>query len=162
LSDTQQFAAFGRLLAPPTPQPAGYSTATATVTAPSIANGAAAFQTAGCHACHVLNQTTRGSPFTGQSNVTYHPLSDFAIHHMGATLTDGVTQGHASADMFRTAPLWGLGKRLFLLHDGRTSDLYTAILDHSSLDSEANTTVANFQALPTVTQQDILNYLRSL
>src|SRR5439155_690979 len=33
---------------------------------------------------------------------------------------------------FRTAPLWGLGQRLFFLHDGRTSDLFQAIQAHSS------------------------------
>ena len=33
----------------------------------------------------------------------------------------------AGGDEFRTAPLWGLGQRLFLLHDGRTSDLMAAI-----------------------------------
>ena len=33
----------------------------------------------------------------------------------------------AEGDMFRTTPLWGIGKRLFFLHDGRTSDLLQAI-----------------------------------
>jgi hypothetical protein len=44
---------------------------------------------------------------------------------------DGVSQGSAGPDQFRTAPLWGLGQRLFLLQDGRTTDLVTAILDHA-------------------------------
>jgi len=39
---------------------------------------------------------------------TYQPLSDFALHHMGSTLADGVTQGIAGPDEFRTAPLWGV------------------------------------------------------
>jgi Di-haem oxidoreductase, putative peroxidase len=42
---------------------------------------------------------------------------------MGPGLADGKSQGQAGPDEFRTAPLWGLGKRAFFLHDGRTSDL---------------------------------------
>jgi hypothetical protein len=66
------------------------------------------------------------------SNVTYHPYSDFAVHHMGSNLADGVPQGAAGPDEFRTAPLWGIGQRLFFLHDGRTSDLLQAIQAHAS------------------------------
>src|SRR5216683_5845612 len=44
----------------------------------------------------------------------------------GPGLADGVTQGQAGPREFRTAPLWGLGQRLFFLHDGRTSDLREA------------------------------------
>jgi CxxC motif-containing protein (DUF1111 family) len=54
---------------------------------------------------------------------------------MGSTLADGVTQGLAGPDQFRTAPLWGLGQRLFFLHDGRTSELREAILDHAGASS---------------------------
>ena len=34
--------------------------------------------------------------------------------------------------MFRTTPLWGIGQRLFFLHDGRTNDLLAAIAAHAS------------------------------
>jgi CxxC motif-containing protein (DUF1111 family) len=78
-----------------------------------------------------VSLTAAASPFTGMSSVTYHPYSDFALHHMGASLADGVTQGAAGPDQFRTAPLWGLGQRLFFLHDGRTTDLVQAVKDHS-------------------------------
>ena len=33
----------------------------------------------------------------------------------------------AQGDMFRTTPLWGIGQRLFFLHDGRTSDLLAGV-----------------------------------
>ena len=59
------------------------------------------------------------SKFAGMSNITYHPYSDFALHHMGSRLSDGIKQGAAGPDQFRTAPLWGLGQRIFFLHDGR-------------------------------------------
>jgi CxxC motif-containing protein (DUF1111 family) len=96
------------------------------------------------------------------SNVTYHPFSDFALHHMGQDLADGVTQGLAGADEFRTAPLWGVGQRLFFLHDGRTADLLIAIEQHRSPGSEANAVIHKFNRLSVDQQQALLNFLRSL
>jgi len=58
--------------------------------------------------------------------------------------------------------LWGLGQRIFFLHDGRTDDLGVAIQAHGSAGSEANGSIAAFNALSTLDQQDILNFLRSL
>ena len=84
------------------------------------------------------------------------------VHNMGAGLADGITQGNAQGGDWRTAPLWGLGQRLFYLHDGRTSDLTQTITAHASQGSEANAVVNNFQALPAQAQQDILNFLKSL
>jgi CxxC motif-containing protein (DUF1111 family) len=81
---------------------------------------------------------------------------------MGVRLADGITQGAAGPDEFRTAPLWGVGQRVFFLHDGRTSDLIEAITDHASPGSEANHVVRNFQALSDAEQQDLINFLRSL
>jgi CxxC motif-containing protein (DUF1111 family) len=81
---------------------------------------------------------------------------------MGNGLPDGITQGTAGPDEFRSAPLWGLSQRIFLLHDGRTTDLIQAILAHQSPGSEANGVISNFQNLAPSDQQDILNFLRSL
>jgi CxxC motif-containing protein (DUF1111 family) len=81
---------------------------------------------------------------------------------MGTGLADNVSQGNAGGDQFRTAPLWGLGQRIFLLHDGRTTNLLTVIEDHSSNGSEANTVEYNFDILSTSQKQDLLNFLRSL
>ena len=82
---------------------------------------------------------------------------------MGSKLADGVTQGSAGPDEFRTAPLWGVGQRIFFLHDGRTSDLLQAIQAHESQGSEANRVVEAFESVLSKSQkQDILNLLRSL
>jgi CxxC motif-containing protein (DUF1111 family) len=168
-SDLVNFAAFMRLSAPPAP-----ATATA-----STLNGADVFNRVGCALCHSTSLTTAASPFTGMSAVVYHPFSDFALHHMGPGLADGINQGVAGPDEFRTAPLWGVGQRLFFLHDGRTSDLLQAILDHASrgsddcrgdhdryhrrnCGSEANAVIRNFQTLNPAQVQDLLNFLRSL
>ncbi|HUA16695.1 MAG TPA: di-heme oxidoredictase family protein [Verrucomicrobiae bacterium] len=151
-SDVFNFAAFIRLSAPPAPAPATSSTQ----------NGAKLFSSIGCALCHSPALTTGPSPYTGMSSVTYSPYSDFALHHMGSGLSDGVHQGGAGPDQFRTAPLWGLGQRLFFLHDGRTSDLIQAIHSHSSNGSEANGVVRNFNKLKASQVQDLLNFLRSL
>ena len=81
---------------------------------------------------------------------------------MGKGLADGITQGEASGSQFRTAPLWGLGKRIFFLHDGRTTDLLEAIQAHDSLQSEASGSVSAFNSLSAVEKQNLLNFLRSL
>src|SRR6185369_1161630 len=109
--------------------------------------------------------TSGPSPFSGMGNVTYHPYSDFALHHMGPNLADQISQGLAGGDEFRTAPLWGLGQRIFFLHDGRTKDLEVAIRAHSSdsdrnspfPDSEANAVVRNYFNLSNSEQQAVLN-----
>ncbi len=151
-SDIVNFAAFMRLTAPPAP-------ATPTV---STQNGQTMFTRIGCSLCHSPSLTTAASVFTGMGNVTYHPFSDFAVHHMGAGLADGVTQGGAGPDQFRTAPLWGVGQRFFFLHDGRTSDLLAAIRAHAGSGSEANSVISIFNSLNSSQIQDILNFLRSL
>src|SRR5262249_45540858 len=88
--------------------------------------------------------------------------SDLLLHHMGAALADGIRQGAATSDEFRTAPLWGLGLRLFLLHDARTRDLAQAILLHNSPSSEAHAVIVNYRRLSPTDRQDLLNFLRSL
>lgn len=151
-SDLVNFSGFMRLSAPPTP---------AAMSA-SAQNGANLFNAVGCALCHSSTLTTGMSKFAGMSNVTYHPFSDFALHHMGSRLSDGINQGAAGPDQFRTAPLWGIGQRTFFLHDGRASDLLQAIQAHASNGSEANNVVRRFNSLNRSQMQDVLNFLRSL
>jgi CxxC motif-containing protein (DUF1111 family) len=151
-SDVVNFAAFARLSAPPIPAASTQSTL----------NGAAQFNTIGCNLCHSPTLTTGTSIYTGMSNVAYNPYSDFALHDMGSGLADGIHQGGAGPNQFRTAPLWGLGQRLFFLHDGRTTDLIQAIESHSSGGSEANMVIKKYNRLKESNAQDLLNFLRSL
>ena len=81
---------------------------------------------------------------------------------MGKGLADGITQGGAGPDEFRSAPLWGVGQRVFFLHDGRTSNLVEAIKAHKSPGSEANKVIEHFDKLSTQEQQEIIDFLRSL
>src|SRR5258706_1066621 len=152
VGDIINFAAFARSLAPPEPAPATISTIT----------GKKIFSSIGCDSCHLPTQITGRLAVNGMSNVVYHPYSDFAVHKMGERLADHITQGNAAGDEFRTAPLWGLGQRLFFLHDGRTNNLLHAIEAHASKDSEANGVIAGFNRLPANLKQHLLDFLRSL
>jgi CxxC motif-containing protein (DUF1111 family) len=172
-NDAVNFANFMRLSAAP-------RDTTDTI---SERNGRSLFNAIGCNLCHTQTLVSEESIFTGQTEVAYHPFSDFAIHHMGQRLADFVSQGAAGADEFRTAPLWGVGQRIFFLHDGRAGPanggLLRAISQHASTNpncvagqnftadgvacrSEANGVIANFNSLTAGQKQDILNFLRSL
>jgi CxxC motif-containing protein (DUF1111 family) len=156
-SDIVQFAMFMRMLAPPTPS------ATVPGGAQSISNGSRVFNNLGCALCHTPALSTKASSFTpGLGPGTANLFSDLLVHHMGTNLADGVSQGAAGPDEFRSAPLWGLGQRIFFLHDGRTTDLMDAITEHASQGSEANGVIRNFKHLNPQQQQDLLNFLRSL
>jgi CxxC motif-containing protein (DUF1111 family) len=128
----------------------------------SVTRGNQVFSNVGCQACHTKTFTTEKSPLTGQSNVTIQPFSDFAVHEMGTGLADGVSQGSANGNEFRTAPLWGVGQRIFFLHDGRTKDLHEAIQQHASRGSEANAVINNYNLLSRDDKQALVNFLRSL
>ncbi|HEY4765964.1 MAG TPA: di-heme oxidoredictase family protein [Candidatus Sulfotelmatobacter sp.] len=162
LDDVSAFANFMRFLAPP--PTGGVVLNGSSVSAASIATGRSLFSAIGCATCH--NPTpgaTQASDFVpAMSNAPVNAFSDIEIHHMGTGLTDNVSQGAAGGDQFRTAPLWGLGQRIFLLHDGRTTNLITAIQDHASHGSEATTVEENFFDLNSTQQQEVLDFLRSL
>ena len=175
-SDITNFALYMRLLGAPTPSttlPGG---------ATSIANGKALFSSTGCAFCHTPALQTDNTTVAALANKTAALYSDLALHRMGPGLADDILQGSATGDEFRTAPLWGLGQRIFLLHDGRTTDLVQAIEAHAGggesggrwqsdshwsehehyRPSEANRVIANYNALSSAQQQDLLNFLRSL
>jgi CxxC motif-containing protein (DUF1111 family) len=162
--DIVNFAEFMRMLAPPTPASGAATVASIAADAPtaSITWGQQVFANIGCQGCHIQSLKTGKSVLTGQSNVTFQPLSDFALHNMGKGLADGISQGNANGAEFRTAPLWGVGQRIFFLHDGRTNDLNVAIEQHASDGSEANAVIRNYNMLGPANQQALLNYLRSL
>jgi CxxC motif-containing protein (DUF1111 family) len=176
-SDITDFALYMRFLAAPAPSPSTPGGAT------SIANGRQTFSSLGCALCHTPALKTDATSVAALANQTVALYSDLALHRMGPGLADDILQGAAAGDEFRTAPLWGLGERIFLLHDGRTSDLVQAIEAHASGSSgwsrgqeandtraigryygpsEANQVIANYNALSSTQQQDLLNFLRSL
>jgi Di-haem oxidoreductase, putative peroxidase len=146
----------------------------------STAAAAGTPKSIGCVLCHSDFLRTTTSMTLELNNAVFHPFSDFALHLMDSGLADGVTQGEASSADFRTAPLWGIGQRLFFMHDGRARNLLDAIKAHApnAGASAANCTAAMgeacqvivlFNNLPatsgtngTPSQEDILKFLRSL
>jgi CxxC motif-containing protein (DUF1111 family) len=163
LSDVQQFAAFMEGLAPPTPVSSFTNAAGVQVLQASITNGAALFSnTVKCALCHTPTLMSSPSNFTGRTATAVNLFSDLLLHNMGDELADDVSQGLAGPNQFRTAPLWGLGQRIFFLHDGRTTDLVQVIRMHGDSESEARVSVEQFERLSVQSQQDLLNFLRSL
>jgi len=156
--DVVLFSSFMALLAPPARGP---------ITT-SVSNGADLFRTTGCALCHTPSLQTGQNKVAALSQQPVALYSDVAVHGMGPGLADSIQQGAATGDEFRTAPLWGLGQRIFFLHDGRTSDLMQAIRAHASDGnnqfpaSEANGVIRRFLQLSNSDTQDLLNFLRSL
>ena len=152
-SDLVNFAAFARLSAAPVPAPATAMTQV----------GQQVFNQIGCNLCHSPSINSGSTLYSnGQSNVPVNAFSDFLVHNMGTGLADQVSQGLASGMQFRTAPLWGVGQRIFFLHDGRTSDMVQAIEAHRSQGSEANQVINNFNQLSNQREAALLAFLRSL
>ena len=160
LADWMQFSLLMRFTDAPQPDPNPSR---------SAQRGKTVFSNIGCALCHTPQMQT--APVLGTAVLENRPVnlfSDLLVHQMGPGLADDIIQGQAGPDEFRTQPLWGLGQRLFFLHDGRTNDLLQAIYAHRSPASarfpasEANAVINNFQNLPNSDQQAILDFLRSL
>jgi hypothetical protein len=160
LADWMQFTLLMRFMDAPQPDP---------TPSPSAVSGRQVFNDVGCALCHTPEMQT--APHMGSPVLENRPVnlfSDLLLHHMGPGLADDIIQGAAGPDEFRTTPLWGVGQRLFFLHDGRTSDLLVAIKAHASAGtrtfpaSEANAVIDNFLHLPVPNQQQVLDFLRSL
>jgi CxxC motif-containing protein (DUF1111 family) len=160
LADWMQFQMLMRFTDGPQPDPDPSSSARL---------GRQVFNNVGCGLCHTPQMQT--APVMNSAVLENRPVnlfSDLLVHHMGAGLADDIVQGAAGPDEFRTTPLWGVGQRLFFLHDGRTSDLLEAINAHFSAatntyaPSEANAVIGNFRNLSAGLQQAVLDFLRSL
>jgi di-heme oxidoreductase (putative peroxidase) len=172
LADWMQFTLLMRFTDGPQPDPNPSA---------SAIRGKTVFNNIGCALCHTPQMQT--APVMQSAVLQNRPVnlfSDLLLHHMGAVLADNIIQGQAGPDEFRTTPLWGVGQRLFFLHDGRVSDLLQAIILHAAPAvsaaaasatstaspaypaSEANAVVSKFLALSATDKQAILDFLRSL
>ncbi len=167
-ADIDRFTDFMRALQPP-PELTETSSAMA---------GRQLFSQIGCVSCHTPSITTANNPASfltptvsgtmisrnvnqTLTNVTYHPYGDFLLHDMGS-LGDGVNDDAAIPSderMMRTMPLWGIRARDVFLHDGRASDLPTAISLH---DGQAAAAAAAFKALSSPQQTNVVDFLNTL
>jgi CxxC motif-containing protein (DUF1111 family) len=167
-SDIDRFTDFMRGLQPPPPAAQSASAQT----------GQKLFNQIGCAGCHTASLTTASNPSVflaptingtaisnnvndSLTNVTYHPYGDFLLHDMGS-LGDGVNDDPSilhDERLMRTMPLWGLRARQIFLHDGRATDLPTAIELH---DGQGKAAAAAFKALSTQQQQNVVDFLNTL
>jgi CxxC motif-containing protein (DUF1111 family) len=139
---------------------------------PDVQAGEEVFTQIGCAVCHVASITTGrpGSVINGGSlkvsdalgNKVIHPYSDFLLHDIGTG--DGIPiqpteEFAATANVMRTAPLWGLRTRSRLMHDGLTFTRQEAIQRHGG--QAAGVTQA-FNSLTAEQQAALLAFLNSL
>jgi hypothetical protein len=130
--------------------------------------GEGVFNNLGCNACHVASFTTGNDPSIEAAlrDREVRPYSDFLIHDMGL-LGDGMPQGDAGANEFRTTPLMGVARRLAMLHDGRVSGgtlddrFRAAILAHGPFGEGAASATA-FQNMDKNDEFELFQFLKSL
>ena len=125
--------------------------------------GSVVFNNIGCNGCHVTTtfRTPNPAPNGVPGGFAFNPFSDFLVHDMG-TLGDGIGNDGdtvAVTHRMRTAPLWGIRFRNHLLHDGRTSDIATAISAH---DGQARTAAQAFNGLNATDKHNLTQFVRSL
>lgn len=134
-----------------------------------IERGRVLFTQARCVACHTAEMKTGNThPFAELRNQTIRPYSDLLLHAMGPGLADGVVEGKAAGNMWRTPPLWGIGSlphvqgaaaNVRYLHDGRARTLTEAILWHAG---EADDSRTRFENLPKTDRDALMAFLGSL
>lgn len=121
--------------------------------------GIGVFMTLKCNACHVPSMRTGFSPVASLRDKTVSLYSDLLLHRMGQPLADGIRQGQAVGDQWRTAPLWGLRFRPFLLHDGRATSVDQAIRLHGG---EAQASRDRYTKLSPGDRTLLMSFLTSL
>jgi CxxC motif-containing protein (DUF1111 family) len=130
---------------------------------PPSPRGPALFAAVLCSVCHVPSLRTRADyPIAPLAAIDAPIFSDLLLHDMGTALADGLTDGTATSQQWKTAPLIGLARAHTFLHDGRATSVAEAILLHDGDGSEARVAVAKFRALSADDQAQLIAYVSSL
>ena len=133
--------------------------------ADDVARGAQTFEEIGCVSCHTPTQRSGDDVVRGLTDQTFHPFTDLLLHDMGPDLDDGLAEPGAESSEWRTAPLWGLGRRVEVtgrrafLHDGRARTPTEAVLWHGG---EAKASRDAFRALDSGERRNVEAFLASL
>jgi CxxC motif-containing protein (DUF1111 family) len=146
-SGVTAFTDFMRFLAP---APRGPIT-------PQVQRGEQVFSQIGCSSCHVPTMMTGRNSVAALSNKPVNLFSDLLLHDIGTG--DGIEQGLATGNDFRTAPLWGLSRRDRFMHEARSNKIEDAILRHGV---EAKNALNGFVGLPQSDHDALLAFLDSL
>jgi CxxC motif-containing protein (DUF1111 family) len=136
--------------------------------------GSRIFKQIGCSICHV--RTLRTAPpgtrlndgtlvvSVQLGNKEIHPFSDYLLHDVGTG--DGIVQNirpqdydGSTANKFRTAPLWGVRFRSWLMHDGKSITYHQAIMRHAG---EASDCVERYERLTPKEKEELRLFLNSL
>ena len=147
LRGIDNFRNFLRMLGPPPRGPQDALTAA----------GAQVFEQIGCAACHLSVMLTGPATQPWLDGQPVRLYSDLLLHDIGTG--DGLPQGDASGDEFRTAPLWGLRVRSPFLHDGLAPSIEQAIRMHKN---QAEQSGRRFEALAEQERAILLQFLKSL
>jgi CxxC motif-containing protein (DUF1111 family) len=143
------FTTFMAFLAPLAPRPSMNS----------AGQGLRVFQGIGCAGCHTPSLGTGDSPVSALRFKRADLFSDLLLHDMGPGLADGIQMGAAKGSEWRTAPLWGLSRRIFFLHDGRAQTIEAAVASHGG---EARRARDRFAVLARRDRDALLAFLNSL
>jgi CxxC motif-containing protein (DUF1111 family) len=121
-------------------------------------SGRELFASLGCATCHVPTLNTGASPVKALNRKSVNAFSDLLLHDMGQALSD-ICRGGALPSEFRTEPLMGLGSRTKFLHDGRSTTVEDAILQHGG---EATNARNRYTGLKANQRSALLAYLATL
>jgi CxxC motif-containing protein (DUF1111 family) len=129
--------------------------------------GATLFDATLCSVCHVPSLQTRADyPIAELAGVDAEVYTDFLLHRMSDQLADGMPadaiDGQAGSFEWRTSPLIGLRFNRTFLHDGRAKTIEEAVLAHQGQGSEANDSVARFDALSAADRATLLEFVQGL
>lgn len=123
------------------------------------------FHAIGCAACHRPSLQTSSSDGPPQlRGRTIWPYTDLLLHDMGEDLADGQPEGAADGRMWRTAPLWALGRQQTrdggetFLHDGRARSIAEAVLWHGG---EARAARDAFARLSVSERSALIDFVKS-
>jgi CxxC motif-containing protein (DUF1111 family) len=127
------------------------------------ARGATLFAQVQCAACHEPTMRTRADyPLAPLADIDAPIYTDLLLHDMGDARADGMVEGQATGRDWRTAPLIGLRFNRVLMHDGVAGSVEEAIAAHAGPGSEANGSVAAFEALGAADRALLLAFVQSL
>jgi len=132
-------------------------------TGAAVTQGAQLFDALACSGCHTPSLKTRADyPLAPLAGIDAPIYSDLLLHDLGDALADGIVEGEAGPRDWRTAPLIGLRFNHAFLHDGRATTIADAVRGHAGAGSEANASVAAFEALSPADQQAIVQFVSTL
>jgi len=116
-----------------------------------------------CSSCHTPTlQTRQDYPINALAGIDAPVFTDLLLHDMGSAMSDGMQEGDAGPQDFRTTPLIGLRFYPAFMHDGRVRTVAAAIEAHGASDSEARDSVQAFNALTPAQQAILVRYVESL